>query len=170
MRGRCADAATCAIAASATRGSGVAARGERASEIAELNSKIGIRVRWIREAYEKREPFRHSQAQWARALKITPEMMNRIELGKSIPLDVILRIIYRSGACVDYVFWGVLDRRLMLDWLYLSLLADHRADLTTVDRFLKIRSTRLQRTKLGGPARNSGRGRAPYVPRKDSSS
>jgi hypothetical protein len=148
----------------------VAARGERAKEITELNRQIGERVRWIREAYEKREPFRHSQAQWARALQITPEMMNRIELGRSVPLDVILRIIYRSGACVDYVFWGVLDRRLMLEWLYLSLLADHRAALTTVDRFLKTRSKRLRRIKLAGPARNSGRGRGPYAPRKDPSS
>ena len=146
----------------------MARRGDRATEIAEMNRQIGVRVRWIREAYEKREPFHHSQAQWARALGITPEMLNRIELGKSIPLDVILRIIYRSGACVDYVFWGVLDRRLMLDWLYLSLLADHRAALTTVDRFLKVRSRRLQQTTLGGPERTTGRGRAAYH-RKDSS-
>ena len=148
----------------------MAARGERTNEVIALNRQIGVRVRWIREAYEKREPFQHSQAQWAKALGITPEMLNRIELGRHTPLDIILRITYRSGACVDYVFWGVPIRELMLDWLYLSLLADHRRELLTVDQFLKVRSKRLQQTTLAGPERNSGRGRRRYGPRKGSSS
>jgi hypothetical protein len=140
----------------------MARRGERAQDIAEMNRHIGMRVRWIREAYEKREPFRHSQAAWAAALRVTPEMLNRIELGRSVPLDVILRIIYRSGASCDYVFWGVLDPGAMLEWLHQSLLADHRADLTRADPWLQTRSRRLQQTTLAGPERKSGRGRAAY--------
>ena len=147
----------------------MAQRGERADDIAEMNRRIGQRVRWIREAYEKREPFRHSQAQWAKALQITPEMLNRIELGRSVPLDVILRIIYRSGASCDYVFWGVLDPAAMLEWLHQSLLADHRSDLERADRWAQTRSRRLQQTTLAGPERKSGRGRAAYH-RKDRSS
>lgn len=147
----------------------MARRGEREADIAAMNLQIGRRVRWLREAYEKREPFRHSQAQWAEALQITREMFNRIELGRSVPLDVILRIIYRSGASLDYVFWGVLDRHSMLEWLYQSLLADHRADLQTLDRFQATRSRRLRQTTLAGQERKTGRGRRAYAPRKDSS-
>jgi hypothetical protein len=107
---------------------------------------------------------------WARALQITPEMLNRIELGRSIPLDIILRIIYRSGASLDYLFWGVLDERAMLHWLYLSLLSDHRRELTSLDQFQKTRSRRLQQTTLAGTARTTGRMRGRYVRRKDPSS
>ena len=129
---------------------------------------MGLRVRWIREAYEAREPFQHSQAQWAASLGITPEMLNRIELGKHIPHDVVFRVIYRSGASLDYLVWGVLEEGRMLDWLYLSLKASHRAELVTDRKFREIRSKRLLQTPIGGAVRISGRGRERYARKKTS--
>src|SRR5947209_395643 len=89
-----------------------------------LIRNMGKRIRWVREAYEEREKLQHSQAQWAQALGVSKTMMSRIESGQIAPIDILFRIIYRSGASLDYLVWGVLDRGAMLDWLYKYLNAN----------------------------------------------
>jgi len=123
---------------------------------------IGARLRWLREAFEAREPLRHSQAQWARALRITPEMLNRIELGRTqAPMHVLQRIIYFSGASANFVLFGVVGDGVTLDWLEQDLLEGHAIDLRTLPNFLEGRAMSFA-SNPPPDGRGGGRGRGRY--------
>ena len=124
--------------------------------------RVGERLRWVRESYEAHEPMQHSQAQWARALRISPEMLNRIELGRTqAPMHVLQRIIYYSRASPSYVLFGVIGDGHMAAWLEKALLAQHAADLSTLPKFREQRSMILRSIEEPAP-RQDGKGRGRY--------
>jgi hypothetical protein len=124
--------------------------------------RVGERLRWVREAWEEREPLHHAQAQWARAMHISPEMLNRIELGRTqAPMHVFQRIIYYSGASPAYVLFGVIGDNYMYEWLETALLSRHAAELSTLPKFRELRAMTLQAIEEPGP-RPGGRGRSRY--------
>jgi hypothetical protein len=125
--------------------------------------QMGQRIRWLREAYEEQQPGRHSQTQWAEALGITTEMMHRIEHGKSFPWDVLFRIIYRSGACLDYLVWGAPNPDSTLPWLFERLTKAH-PELVPIDRFRRERSRDLMKDPIERPERTT-KARGPYKAR-----
>ena len=132
--------------------------GEHAAARRDALERIGIRLRWLREAFEAAEPGQHSQAQWARAMRVTPEMLNRIELGRyQAPLHVLQRITYFSGASPWYVLFGAVGDS-DLPWLDEALLAAHPGDLQTLPRFREVRAMTLQAEPLQAAPRE-GRGR-----------
>ena len=114
-----------------------------------LLGQIGQRIRWVRQAYEDCEPGKHSQAQWARALGITPETYNRIELGRFMASpEVLIRIIHFSGISADYVLFGVLDDLVILDWLNRALHREHGAHLLSRAKYQRLRLKDLQIVSL----------------------
>jgi transcriptional regulator with XRE-family HTH domain len=122
--------------------------------------RVGERLRWLREAYEEREPLHHAQAQWARALRISPEMLNRIELGRTqAPMHVLQRIIYYSGASPAYVLFGVIGDGYMAEWLEAALLAHHATELSTLPKFRELRAMNLPSFAEPAPRLKKGRGR-----------
>jgi len=128
--------------------------------------RVGERLRWVREAYEEREPLQHAQAQWARALRISAEMLNRIELGRTqAPMHVLQRLIYYSGASPAYVLFGVTGDGYMAAWLERALLSRHAAELSTLPKFRELRAMMLQSAEEPA-ARERGRGRGRYRDRK----
>lgn len=132
----------------------------------EALERIGERLRWVREAYEAREPGFHSQAQWARALRITPEMMNRIELGRAwLAPHILQRVIYYTGVSADYVLFGVVADGYMMQWLEAALKVAHPTELRSLPRFREDRSMIL-RSIPQPAARTAGQGRGRYR-RKD---
>jgi hypothetical protein len=125
-------------------------------------ARVGERLRWVREAYEEREPLQHAQVQWARALRISPEMLNRIELGRTqAPMHVLQRIIYYSGASPAYALFGVIGDGYMAGWLEKALLAHHAAELSTFPKFREQRSMML-RSIEEPEERPKGKGRRRY--------
>ena len=67
----------------------------------ELLKQIGQRIQWLREATG------HTQAQWARALKVTPQKLNKWEAGTRTPnLDDLVIIVKSTRASFDYLFLG----------------------------------------------------------------
>lgn len=139
-------------------------RRERESAAArrEALERVGERLRWLREAYEAREPLRHSQAQWARVLRITPEMLNRIELGRTqAPMHVLQRLIYYLGASPGYVLFGVVQDGYMVRWLEQALIQAHPGELSTLPKFREDRAKNLQAIEAL-PERESGKGRRRY--------
>jgi DNA-binding XRE family transcriptional regulator len=127
---------------------------------------IGQRLRWIREAYEAREPLQHSQQQWAQALGIPPSTLSRWENGKQIPqLNVLLDLVYLSGATMDYVFFGTLSRA-MLPWLRDALLHAHPGRLVLEGEFVSRRDSTIRTSVLrqGRTRTRSARRRPPEPP------
>jgi len=125
-------------------------------------ARVGERLRWVREAYKEREPLKHAQAQWARALRVSPEMLNRIELGRTqAPMHILQRIIYYSGASPAYVLFGVTGDGYMVARLEKALLARHALELTTLPKFRELRATILRSIEEPAP-RPSGKGRGRY--------
>ena len=117
----------------------------------ELLRLIGARMRWIREAYEAREPFAHSQKQWAEALDIQASLLSRFENGNQMaPPDILIRLVYYSGASMDYLFFGVLSED-MLPWLRKVLAAAHPTDVSSSRAFLSDRDVKLR----SGPIRQA---------------
>ena len=73
----------------------------RRSVTDELLKQIGQRIQWLREATG------HTQAQWARALKVTPQKLNKWEAGTRTPnLDDLVIIVKSTRASFDYLFLG----------------------------------------------------------------
>jgi hypothetical protein len=129
---------------------------------ADALQRVGERLRWVREAYEEREPLQHSQAQWARALRISPEMLNRIELGRTqAPMHILQRIIYYSGASPAYVLFGVIGDGYMVAWLEKALRTHHAEELSTLPKFRELRAMTLQSIEEQAP-RQDGKGRVRY--------
>lgn len=117
----------------------------------ELLRLIGGRMRWIREAYEAREPFAHSQQQWAAAFDIQASLLSRFENGKQMaPPDVLIRLMWFTGASMDYLFFGVLSDD-MLPWLRKALAAAHPTDVSSKHAFLSHRDVSLR----SGPLRQA---------------
>lgn len=140
---------------------GVKRDAERAAEKALLHRRIGERVRWVREAYEAKQPLHHSQTQWAQALRISVEMMNRIELGKCTPgWDVMARISGFCGVGMDYFVFGAVDAVGVKPWLYQALMTAHPKVLLDRAHWLESREFHVQ-TTLARAARK-GAGRGPY--------
>jgi transcriptional regulator with XRE-family HTH domain len=120
--------------------------------------QIGEKLRWIREAYEAREPLRHSQAQWAEALGIEASQLSRIENGKQMPPpDILFRVVYLSGASMDYVFFSVVSPEMMLPWLCQALIEAHPTQLKSVDAFLVDRGALLQSLPLSSTQKRQRR-------------
>ena len=123
--------------------------------------RVGERLRWVREAFEARKPLHHSQAQWAKVLRISPEMLNRIELGRTqAPMHILQRIIYYSGASPAYVLFGVIGDGYMAEWLEEALVAKHAAELSTLPKFRELRAMTLQ--SIEEPPARQGKGRGRY--------
>ena len=107
-----------------------------------FRTEAGLRLRWLREAYEKKEPGRHSQRQWADALGISQFVLNRIELGNTTPpAEVIARIVYSTWASPGYWMFGVIGDGWMPAWLEESLMEGHALHLTLFDVFLRRRES-----------------------------
>ena len=141
---------------------------ESAAARLEALTRVGERLRWLREEYEAREPLKHSQAQWARVLRITPAMLNRIELGRTqAPMHVLQRLIYYLGASPGYVLFGVIQDGYMVRWLEQALLHAHPGEFVTLPKFREDRSRNLLAIEAP-PERSDGRGRHRYRPRKPS--
>lgn len=127
---------------------------------------IGARIRWVREAYETLEPLQHSQMQWARALNITPEMLNRIELGKVwAQPHVIQRIMYFAGVSANFLFFGVLGDGVTVERIEQALIEAQALEAQTLPRFLEDRARTLQLT-AARQARQGGAGRRRYQRKK----
>ena len=120
--------------------------------------QIGEKLRWIREAYEAREPLRHSQQQWAEALGIEASQLSRIENGKQMPPpDILFRVVYLSGASMDYVFFSVVSEEVMLPWLCKALLETHPIPLKSVETFLVDRGALLESLPLSSTQKRQRR-------------
>ena len=105
----------------------------------DLVRDIGKRLRWLREAYEQREPLHHGQAQWAQAFGISPPSLSRYEAGLiSPPAYVLSDIALQSDASMDYLFFGVLSAD-MPPWLRQSLLTAHPGELLLPETFESLR-------------------------------
>jgi transcriptional regulator with XRE-family HTH domain len=119
--------------------------GAKRAANAELLRGIGERMRWIREAYEAAEPLRHSQAQWATALDLQASQLSRFENGKQMaPPDILIRLVFYSGASMDYLFFRVVSEEMMVPWLCHALLAAHPGQLLTTGAFLSDRDVKLR--------------------------
>jgi transcriptional regulator with XRE-family HTH domain len=71
---------------------------------------MGVRIRYLREI------LGHSQAEWARALGVSPQMLNKWEQGTRQPNIETLIIIHRSSGCtLDYLFIGEIGRQMRQD-------------------------------------------------------
>jgi len=90
----------------------------------QLLRDIGQRLQWLREA------FGHTQAQWARALQITPQQLNKWEAGTRMPnLDALVDIVRSFRASFDYLFQGHLSQE-MAPELRARLFELHGSQLT----------------------------------------
>jgi len=98
---------------------------------------VGIRLRMLREV------LGHSQADWARALKIKPQILNKWEQGTRQPnIETLVVICGSTGCTLDFIFRGKigLDMRQELRTAlvaafpnspYVSLLFSPAADLSS---------------------------------------
>jgi len=103
-------------------------------------ANIGRRLRWLREAFERLDPLQHSQGQWANAMSIPVDRLNRYENGRrNVPLYLLSRIIYASGASANYMLFGVIEDGYMPDWLERDLIEHHRLELTPLPMHLENR-------------------------------
>lgn len=76
---------------------------QRMAKRTALLTAVGIRLRMLRSV------LNHSQADWARALGITPQMLNRWEQGTRQPSIELLNLICQSTGCTtDFIFRGQL--------------------------------------------------------------
>jgi len=105
----------------------------------EMLERIGKRVRWVREAYDAREPGQHTQQMWADALGINGATLSRWENGKMLPMvDIFYRFTFLTGADFNYLFFGVLSAR-MIPWLRDQLAQMHPAELHEEAAFFRDR-------------------------------
>jgi transcriptional regulator with XRE-family HTH domain len=64
---------------------------------------VGVRLQWLRVA------LGHTQAEWARELRISNQQLNKWEAGTRLPnIDALITICDASGASMDYLFRGLL--------------------------------------------------------------
>jgi len=85
--------------------------------------KIGQRVRWLREA------LGHTQADWARRLRISVMALNKWEAGTRLPnINALITICDASGASMDYLVRGIVTAE-MAPLLVEALHRQHAADL-----------------------------------------
>jgi transcriptional regulator with XRE-family HTH domain len=93
----------------------------------ELTVEVGTRLQWLRDS------FNHNQNQWANALALTPQMLNKWERGTRAPnLDKLISICEATGCTMDYLFRarvGLDVRKELRDWLW----ENHRLELVFVD-------------------------------------
>jgi transcriptional regulator with XRE-family HTH domain len=130
----------------------------RAARRQQLNQRIGERLGWIREEYERREPLHHGVGQWARALGVSASLLSRVERGEqTASLDLIDRICYFSGASVDFVFWGLLTPY-MDPWLADALRRAHPTRIEELADFQRRRALMLQTSPIRPVRRQRRRG------------
>jgi DNA-binding XRE family transcriptional regulator len=68
---------------------------------AETLSAVGIRLRMVRQVLD------HTQAQWAKALNVNPQILNKWEQGTRAPnIDKLILICASSGCTLDFIFRG----------------------------------------------------------------
>jgi DNA-binding XRE family transcriptional regulator len=91
---------------------------------------VGARLRMLRSV------LRHSQAEWARALHIKPQILNKWEQGARQPnLDTLILICNSTGCTLDFIFRGRVSRAGgdMRPELRAALLASYRESPFVVD-------------------------------------
>jgi transcriptional regulator with XRE-family HTH domain len=111
---------------------------------AKLLTQVGQRLRWVREAFEAREPGQHTQEKWAAAFGISAASLSRWESGKMLPmLDVLYRHVYFTGTTFDYVFFGVLSAQIV-PWLRDDLATKHPTELQDEAGFFLDRDRRIE--------------------------
>lgn len=82
---------------------------------------VGIRLRMLREV------LGHSQADWARALRIKPQILNKWEQGTRQPnIETLIVICGSTGCTLDFIFRGKIGADMRQE-LRLSLAASFSA-------------------------------------------
>jgi len=90
-----------------------------------MRAEVGDRLRWVREAFEARQPGQHTQAAWAVNFGVSAASFSRWESGKLLPnLDALYRLVYLTGCDFNYVFFGVLSGQIV-PWLRDELARAH---------------------------------------------
>lgn len=88
-----------------------------------LQQKIGQRIKWLREA------LGHTQSDWARALHISNQQLNKWEAGTRMAnLDALVTIVLSTGASFDYLFLGRLTQEMNQE-LVAALYDQHGSEL-----------------------------------------
>jgi transcriptional regulator with XRE-family HTH domain len=130
-----------------------------------LNVDIGQHMRWVREAYEARNPLQGGLNQWAEALEISRTMLSRVERGEqTASVDVLNRFCYFSGATLDFLFWGLLAPH-MDRWLADALRTAHPTRVVEMEDFVSDRAKRrgLRPERLAPRRRHRTVTRDPYL-------
>jgi transcriptional regulator with XRE-family HTH domain len=103
---------------------------KRSAKITTL-TMIGRRLVWLRQA------LGHSQADWARELRISNQQLNKWEAGTRLPnIDALVTICDASGASMDYLFRGLLTPEMNPELLQI-LYDEHGSELV-----LRMRASR----------------------------
>jgi transcriptional regulator with XRE-family HTH domain len=84
---------------------------------------IGRRITWLREA------LGHTQADWARRMRMSATSLNKWEAGSRLPnVNALITICDASGASMDYLLRGIVTAE-MTPYLVEMLHRQHAADL-----------------------------------------